>query len=104
MDTEDIQETPEVAEVVAPKKRRRRKKKVVEAAPAEPSPTPEPVAPTVAPAEKPKKVKRTRKPSSYNEFVKTSMNHPSVKDLPHRTKFAQISKLWKIEKAKNVSK
>lgn len=95
-----------VAPVVEKKKRRRRKKAEVksevksEAEPTVPPPAPVDVISATAVVEKPKKPKRTRAPSSYNEFVRLKMSDPKVKGLPHRTKFSEISKMWKLEKAK----
>lgn len=48
----------------------------------------------------PKKVKRTRKPSAYNLFVKSAMQRESIKKLPVKERFSACSKLWKAEKAK----
>jgi cyanophycinase-like exopeptidase len=46
------------------------------------------------------KPKRTRAPSKYNEFVKHHMSVESIKSMEPRSRFGQISKLWREHKAK----
>ena len=42
--------------------------------------------------------RKKRVPSKYNLFVREQMTKQSIKDLPPKQRFAQVSKLWKESK------
>lgn len=100
--TQELNETsPAQPVAVTPKKRRRRKKKS-EVSTEEVLTAEKVVAPPVVAVAPVAKIKKPRLPSSYNNYVKQAMLNPKVKSLPHRQKFAEIGRLWKLEKAKTA--
>lgn len=107
---------------VAKKVRKNRKKKKVEVIDSEPEDDPVPVPKKRGRKKKVRveevkevikeeitdvpvvKAKRTRKPSSYNNFVSSSMKTEAIKKLPPKQRFKAVAELWKKEKSKSANK
>lgn len=49
------------------------------------------------------KVRRTRKPNAYNEFVRGAMKHEDVQKLGPKERMKKVAQMWHATKALKTS-